>query len=168
MSTTKRIENVSQINPLLQWVNRNTVAMLNSGIVPYVEVGVYEPERSIPQNSKFHAIIGDIHKYAVLKIPGQRIVMRDYGDEECKALLVVWFAKEREQEGRPLKKSLRTVVCPLSGANITIRPSTADDFSRKDTAEFIEWLYATGSNAGVRWSDAAMKEYEVYREIARK
>lgn len=164
MGDLKLIQTHPQIDQALRWIDKNATAMLNAGKVMYVEAGVHDP-RSISQNSKFHAIIGDIHRCAVIKIPGRRIAMSDYSEDECKALLVVWFAKEREQEGRPLKKTLRTVVCPLTGEQITIRPSTADDFLKKDTAEFIEWLYATGSNAGVRWSDAALREYEIYKEI---
>lgn len=124
----------------------------------------HEEVRSSPQSNKSHAMYADIKRDAVIKIIGKRIVMNDYTIDEVKALLVVWFANERALEGRPLKKPPRTVVCPLTGENITIRPSTAEDFSKADTIEYIEFLYSIGSDSGVKWSEQALKEYSTYKQ----
>lgn len=165
-SITKIVHNVEQVNPCLNWMDGMLCKGLESGPVS-VTLGRPEAARTGPQNSKSHAMYEDIRKMAVIPMPGRRIVMADYQSDEVKALLVMWFSNERELEGRPLSKPPRTVLCPITGQNITVRPSTAEDFGKRDTAEFVEWLYATGTQSGVRWSEPAMKEYESYRE-ARK
>lgn len=160
------VKSKQEVNKLLNWIDGNVCKALDGGPV---EVVLKRPEanRTFPQNSKFHSMISDIHKYAVIKIPGRRIVMRDFDYDAAKALLVVWFANERQDEGRPLKKPPRTVVCPMTGERITVRPSTVDDFTKSDTVEFIEWLYALGTINDVKWSEPALKEYETYREASR-
>src|SRR5690606_32579737 len=97
------------------------------------------------------------NKQAVISLPGRRIKMSDYDADECKALLVVWFANERALEGRPLPKPPRTIIDPMSGEKISIRPSTTQ-FGKKNMAEFVEFLFATGSGSGFIRSDPALKE----------
>lgn len=162
-SITKTVESREQVNPCLNWLDAGMCKGLETGPVA-VTLGRPDTARTGPQNSKQHAMYEDIRKMAVIPLPGRRIVMADYDSAEAKALLVMWFANERALEGRPLSKPPRTVMCPVTGENITVRPSTAEDFGKRDTAEFVEWLYATGTQAGVKWSEPAIKEYESYRE----
>jgi hypothetical protein len=147
----------------IAWASAVLDRGLPGGAVDII-IARHDPARSNPQNSKAHAMYADIHRDAVIVMPGRRVVLSIYGVDEVKALLVVWFANERSLEGRPLKKPPRTVTCPITGQNITVRPSTVDGFSKADTVEFIEWLYALGTNAGVKWSEKAMAEYDSYKE----
>lgn len=163
---TRIITKPEEINPAINWADTNTLKALATGPVQWT-LGRPEAARTGPQNSKSHAMYEDIRKMAVISLPGRRIVMADYDPAEAKALLVVWFANERALEGRPLSKPPRTVLCPITGQNITVRPSTAEDFGKRDTAEFVEWLYATGTQSGVQWSEPAMKEYEEYAKNAK-
>lgn len=122
-----------------------------------------ENRRGIASNAKFHAMIGDLNKQAVITMPGKRVALSQYDAETCKALLVIWFAKERELNGEPLRKPPRTEIDPMTGERISIRPSTTQ-WGVKDTSDFIEFLYSLGAASGVIWSEPALKEYQDYKE----
>jgi len=162
-SVTKIVNNGDQQGACLTWVGAALRKGLEGGPVS-ITLGRPEEKRTLPQNSKTHAIYYDLKTQAVIVMPGRRIVLNDYTEAEVKALVVVWFAKERELEGRPLRKPPRTVLCPITGQNITVRPSTAEDFGKRDTAEFIEWLHALGADTGVIWGDPATAAFSEYRE----
>lgn len=123
----------------------------------------FDPPKSDIQREKFHAMIGDIKKTGVITIPGRRIVMNDYDNEQCKALLVMWFTNEVKDSDISIPNPPRHFRCPITGENITIRPSTIK-WGKKLTCAFVEWLYATGSMANVRWSEPALKAYNEYKE----
>ena len=123
----------------------------------------YDPPKSDIQREKFHAMIGDIKKTGVITIPGRRIVMNDYDNEQCKALLVMWFTNEVSGTDIAIPNPPRHFLCPITGESITIRPSTIK-WGKKLTCSFTEWLYATGSMANVKWSEAGLAAYESYRE----
>lgn len=123
----------------------------------------FDTDKSSTQNARFHAMIGDINKTGVITIPGRRIVMSDYDADQCKALLVMWFAAEKEQLGEPLPNPPRSFIDPISGQSISIRPSTTT-WGKKLTCQFVEFLYATGAMSDTKWSEPALKEYEQYRE----
>lgn len=122
-----------------------------------------EGKRGSASNAKFHAMIADLNKQAVITMPGKRVALSKYDAETCKALLVIWFAKERELNGDPLRKPPRTEVDPMTGERISIRPSTTQ-WGVKDTSEFIEFLYSLGAASGVNWSEPALREYQDYKE----
>jgi hypothetical protein len=165
-SVRKIIMEPQHIDHCLKWVDHNATKALNAGAKIYVEIGVDEGDKTSEQNKKEHALIKDINDQAVIKMIGKRIEMRSYTFNACKALLVVWFAREMELLGEPLKKPPETVDCPISGERITVRPSVTD-FGKKVESKWIEWLYATGSQAGVKWTEQALKEYERYSEYAK-
>lgn len=156
------VTSIDQINKALNWVDGGLVKGLSGGSVD-ITLCRHDPEKSEIQREKFHAMIGDINKTGIISIPGRRIVMRDYDQEQCKALLVMWFANEKEQMGEPLAKPPRNFTDPLTGQQISIRPSTVQ-WGKKLTCEFVEWLYSMGVMACVKWSEPAMKEYQNYRE----
>lgn len=120
-------------------------------------------KRGSLSNAKFHAMIADLNKQAVITMPGKRVALSKYDAETCKALLVIWFAKERELNGEPLRKPPRTEIDPMTGERISIRPSTTQ-WGVKDTSDFIEFLYSLGAASGVNWSEPALREYESYKE----
>lgn len=158
----KTLSKKESINKALNWADGDLLNIISGGNSAYIEIGVYDPKSS-QQNAKYHAMIGDIHKSAVFRLPGRMIVLRDYDIDEVKALLIVWFAKEMEITGKKLKKPQRVVIDPFTGENITVRPSSID-FEKEEANNFIEFLYATGSESGVKWSEPAMKEWKSYRE----
>ena len=126
-----------------------------------VQLEFARPSRNSLSNRKLHAMIGDIHKQAVIELEGAKIPLSCYESEVVKAFLVRWFDLELKECGEPLRKAGRHVVCPLTGDKMYVRPSTKD-FSQKECGDFIEWLYQWGVNNGVTFSDPAMAVYEEY------
>lgn len=176
----KQISRLENVNKALNWIDGKICEIINSGDIASFVIGKKSEidklmeawqrfieggfeDRSIPQNDKIHAIFADIRQTGVIRMPGKRIVMSDYDEEAVKAFCVVWFAKEMAENGTPLPKPPRTVIDPISGDLVTIRPSTKD-FGKKIMSEFIEWLYATGSQAGVIWSDPVLAFYDEARK----
>lgn len=126
----------------------------------------FDTAKSDVQREKFNAMIGDIKKTGVIVMPGRKVVMNDFDEEVCKALLVMWFCneiKELNDEKIKIPNPPRTIVCPLTSERITIRPSTIP-WGKKLTRVFVEWLYATGAMAGAKWSESGLAAYESYRE----
>jgi len=157
----KNIIAFTQIDPCLKWIDGNVTRLLHDGKRPYIEIGL-EDLRSPEQSSKVHAMISDIVKQAVFKSPALTVKMSDYEYDEGKALLVRWFEREMESLGEPLRHGSKVVIDPFTGEQITIRASTTK-FLKKETISFVDWLYATGNDGGVKWSEPALREYESYR-----
>lgn len=161
----KRIAKKESINKLVNWVDGEAFKIIESGKVAQVTVEEYDP-RSDAANRRYHAMIGDIHAQAMYKMPGKIIRLSDYDSDQVKALLIMWFAIDLESMGEPLKKPPRKVIDPFTGESYTVRPSSTD-FDKQEAGKFIEWLYATGAETGVRWSEPALKEYETHRGAQR-
>ena len=156
------IPSLEHLPRLIDWVSRCCQQGLQGGPIA---VDVYRPEvmRDSVDNAKFHAIMSDIHRQAVISMPGRRVVMSVYDFEAAKTLLVMWYAKERELNGEPLSKPPRSIIDPMTGDRVQIRPSTTK-WSKNDSSQFVHFLHALGDECGVMWGDPAMKEYEQYRE----
>ncbi len=126
----------------------------------------FDPPKSDIQREKFHAMIGDIQETGVIVMPGRKIILKNYSPEKCKAMLVMWFCneiKELNDEKIKIPNPPQSFDCPLTGETITIRPSTIK-WGKKLTRVFVEWLYATGAMAGVKWSEEAIEAYQSYKE----
>lgn len=166
-SIKKIINSPSDIDRAMRWFDAQATIILNKGKVPFIAIGYdaeeTEEERTDLQRSKTHAMINDIAKQAVFKTPGLTVVMSNYDIEEAKALIVRWFERECAQLGEPLRHGSRIVVDPFTGEQITIRASTVK-FLKSETINFTEWLYSTGADGNVKWSEKALKEYETYRQ----
>lgn len=162
MSNRKFLSKKESINKALNWSDGELLRIVESGKSAYIEIGIHDPGSS-SQREKYHAMIGDVVKHAVIKIPGKRIVMSDYGLDIGKDLLVRWFSEEKKLMGEPLKKPNRTIIDPMYGDTLVVRASTRD-FVVREAGDFIEWLYALGSDCKVPWSEPAMKEWQSYRE----
>jgi hypothetical protein len=126
-----------------------------------VQLELGRPSRNTLSNRKLHAMLGDIRKHAVIELDGAKIPLSCYEPEVCKAFLVRWFDIEMKENGEPLRKAGRSVVDPITGDKMYVRPSTTD-FSQSECCAFIEWLYAWGTCRGVIFSDPAMAVYEEY------
>ena len=165
-SIKKLIQNHPDIDKAMRWFNGQATKILNNGKIPFLILGYdeeTEAERTNLQRCKTHAMINDIAKQAVFKTPGVIVRMPDYDIDEAKALLVRWFERECAQIGEPLRHGSRVVTDPFTGENITIRASTIK-FLKSETISFTEFLYATGADGSVKWSEPALKEYETYRQ----
>ena len=154
-SDTKQVIFFSQIDKAIDWVDRCCTKIINNGLPAYLSVSDMPPEeaRDKRDNDKFHAIMHDIWK--------QAIIMQGRSFEACKASLVLAFCRELEEMGEELPKYMRIerTICPFTKELVSIRPSTTK-FSKKWAQQFCQWLWATGSEIGVKWSDPASKEYE--------
>lgn len=105
--------------------------------------------RGIQSNAKFHAMIGDIHRQC----------FRGYSAKGVKAVLVNQFALEMAELGEPLRHPGETAWDWKHQQAVYVRPSTTD-FTKAEAGKFIEWLYATGAELGVEWSEPALAEYQ--------
>ena len=162
MSRKFPVKSKELINRALNYADGEMFNILEAGKIPYIQIGVYDPQSEM-QKRKYHAQIGDIYEQAELKQLGRRIVMKEYGYEKSKAMLFVWYAKECELNGEPLKRPPSYFTCPLTGQQITERSSTTD-MSIEEAAGFIEFLNSIGSYCGVIWSDPKLKQYDNYKE----
>ncbi len=159
----KSIASFTCIDKCMRWIDKNATDMLNGGINPWVKLGYGDEERSIEMNAKFHAMIGDISNQAIFKTPALTVKMSNYSIDEVKALLVAWFESDCILNLEPLRHGSKTIKDPFSGKEITIRASTKN-FIKSEASNFIEWLYSTGVDGGVKWSEPAIKEYESYKD----
>lgn len=160
-SIRKKIVDKTIINKALNWIDGALCKIIDSGEIPYIEIGIQTEKRLMQE--KYHAMIGDINRQAVIKAPGVVVDMRTYDAEACKALLVGWFENEKALLGEPLKKPGRTVIDPISKREITIRASSKE-FSHDEDRDFIEWLYSLGADCKVVWTDPKTKQQQSYPE----
>lgn len=118
-----------------------------------VEVAIRRPGKTRVQEEKYHAMIGDI----------RRQCFRANTPEGVKAVLVNQFALEMEEAGTPLAHPGEKVWDWKSQEAVYVRPTTTK-FRKAEAAQFVEFLYSTGVELGVQWSEPAMAAYEEYRE----
>ncbi len=104
------------------------------------------------QECRYHAMIGDIARSVV--IDG-----RQYDTEVWKAKLLEEFDREMKRQGTPLTHPGRIVMSLDGKRYITVRPSSAK-FRKGESAQFIEFLYATGTDLGAMWSEPALQYYQ--------
>ncbi|TGV05562.1 hypothetical protein E4695_15930 [Alcaligenaceae bacterium 429] len=97
------------------------------------------------QEEKYHAMIGDIAKQVEL-IGAKRSA------EDAKRLLIDAFARAMREAGTPLKQEGR-ILPSLDGSGFVQLGIQSRHFYAKEAAEFIEYLYAFGSEHGVLWSE---------------
>ncbi|WP_043530440.1 recombination protein NinB [Litchfieldella xinjiangensis] len=147
---TYRIESIRDLQNTLAMAARMAGRALEEGAV---ELVLRRPGRGQGQNAKFHAMIGDIHHQA----------FRGYSADGVKAVLVNQFALEMEEQGTPLASPGEKVWDWKTKEPVYVRPTTTK-FRKAEAAAFIEFLYATGVELGVQWSERALAAYEEYRE----
>ena len=120
-----------------------------------VEVVLRRPGKSRGQEERYHAMIGDIHRQC----------FRAFSAEGVKAVLVNQFAREMDDAGTPLAHPGEKVWDWSSQEPVYVRPSTKK-FRKAEASQFVEFLYATGVELGVQWSEPALAAYESYKEAA--
>lgn len=100
-------------------------------------------------------MIGDIHRQC----------FRGYSSDGVKAVLVNQFALEMEEQGTPLSNPGERVWDWKMKEPVYVRPTTTK-FKKSECAAFIEFLYATGTELGVTWSEKALAAYSEYQQAA--
>lgn len=98
------------------------------------------------QEEKYHAMLGDIAKQ-------HTFMGRHLDTDSWKRLLVDAFAKVKRAEGDPLP-GMGEIVPSLDGAGIVQLGFQTRRFTKKQAAEFVEFLYAWGDENGISWSEA--------------
>jgi hypothetical protein len=111
-----------------------------------------KPSKNREQEAKYHCLIRDIARTVAL-------YGKSYDEEVWKAKLVEDFDQELKEQGTPLRKPGRVTLSLDLKRMITVRPSTKD-FTQQEGAEFIEYLYARGTEFGAQFSDKATEYYE--------
>lgn len=146
---TIKITDPARLRPLMTAVFETVRAALIGG---HVEIEIKRPCKSREQEARYHAMIGDIA--ATVTIDG-----RKYDRDVWKALLVDDFAEEMRRQGTPLSHPGRVIPSMDGSRVVTIRPSSSR-FRKSEAAEFIEYLYATGTELGARFSDPVLDYYQ--------
>lgn len=103
------------------------------------------PTKKRIQESKYHAMIGDIAKQVDL-LGCKRSA------EDAKRLLIDAFARVMREAGTPLRQEGK-ILPSLDGSGFVQLGIQSRKFSVKEASEFIEHLYAYGSEHGVIWSE---------------
>ena len=148
----RTVESAEEVPYALRWIEDLTRKGLAGGAVRWV---VTRPSKSRLQEERYHAMIGDIHRQC----------FRGYSAEGVKAVLVNQFALEMEEQGSPLRHPGEKVWDWKSHEPVYLRPSTTK-FTKKEASAFIEFLYATGTDLDVQWSEKALAVYdELCREM---
>lgn len=142
----RKLERPEQIRPTLGWIQQNVAKALQAGTVQII---LCRPSKSREQEAKYHAMIGDIRYQC----------FRGHSEEAIKAVLVNQFALEMAEQGEPLSHPGQTAWDWRNQAPVYVRPSTKK-FRKHEAAAFIEFLYATGSELRVQWSEKALAVYD--------
>ena len=109
-----------------------------------------EPKKSREQEDRYHAMIGDIASQC--QFFGKR-----WHKDDVKRILVDAFAKAMRDAGTPLHHDGR-VVPSLDGERVVQLGIQTSDFWVREASEFIEYLFAWGSENNVQWSDVWYRE----------
>lgn len=147
---SRKIKADNQIPFVLCWAEQVISKALEGGDV-LLTLG--RESKSREMEAKYHAMINDIHRQC----------FRGYSVEGVKAVLVNQFALEREEQGEPLAHPGERVWDWKTKEPVYVRPSTTK-FRKAEAADFIEFLYATGSEFDVKWSDMSLKVYDEMME----
>lgn len=137
------------MRPVLDAVGNLVFKALEGGPV---EIEVKRESKTRDQEAKYHAMIADIAK--TVEIDG-----RHFDAEVWKAWLVDDFENEKKAMGETLHHPGRTVLSLDGTRVVTIRPTTTK-FQRQEAGEFIEYLYAKGTELGATFTDYVTRLYE--------
>ena len=117
------------------------------------EIEVREPRRTSPENRLLHALIGELA--SKLEWAGQKRSV-----EVWKRLCVSAWCRANGESVE--------ILPALDGHGIDIVPVRTSRLSKRACAELIEWIYAFGSERGVRWSDKALEDLAQWAPAERR
>jgi hypothetical protein len=125
-------------------------------------VTISEPAKKRIQEEKYHAMCGDISKQC--EFLGRRRSLNCW-----KRLLVEAFVKvlrdEAKATGKPDPFPAGEVLPSIDGLRIVQVEVLTRDFTVKQAALFIEYLYSYGAEMGVKWSDEGVR-FTAPKEVA--
>ncbi len=147
---TRKIESAGQIPGFLSWAGQTIAKALAGGAV-LITFG--RESKSREQERKYHVMMEDI----------RRQCFRGYSREAFKAALVNQFALEKKRQDDPLRNPGEQAWDWVNQVRVYVRPSTKG-FLKHEAADFIEFLYATGSEYSIQWSDQSLAIYDEMRE----
>jgi hypothetical protein len=105
---------------------------------PGIRVEFKEPQRTLPQNDRFWAMLTDVATQ-------HRINGRRYSTDDFKVMFLTAYAEETGAEIRHLPALHRAGMIPAG--------RSSSDLGVKEMSEVIEWMFAWGSENGIVWSD---------------
>ena len=147
---SRKVQSANQIPFILRWAEHVIGKALEGGDVLLT---FSRPSKSRQQEEKYHAMIEDIRSQC----------FKGYSRAGMKAALINQFALERERQGEPLRHPGEQAWDWANQAPVYVRPSSKD-FLKGEAADFIEFLYATGSEFSVQWSEKALAVYDEMME----
>ena len=112
-------------------------------------VTIAEPNRNLEQNAKIHAQISDIAMQC-------RFMGKRFSVEDWKRLLIDAFARIKAAEGEPLKGWGR-ILPNLDNSGFVQLGVQSRDLKKAEASEFVEYLYAWGTENNVIWSDEKVR-----------
>lgn len=119
---------------MLQGVLNRVEALIKKGLnAGPVVVTLGRVQRTLDQNAKFHPMIRDIKQQV-------DFLGLDLSEDDWKRLLLALYHKERSVPSLDLQG---VVTLGMSSRNLT----------KENAIEFIECLYAYGTEKNVQWSD---------------
>jgi hypothetical protein len=128
-----RLENSKQAHALILTVWEKMKIALDSG--KHLTMEVKAESKTLEQNEKYHAMIGDIAKQA--QHQGAR-----WSADDWKRLLLHEFAKQANlPQGR--------IVASLDGTGVVQLGLQSRKLTKEQGSEFIEFLYAWAAQNGV-------------------
>ena len=117
------------------------------------------PKKTRLQEEKYHAMIADISKQV-------KHLERYWDEDDMKRILVDEFAYEMRISGTPLHHDSRLTVS-LDGLRTVQLGIQTREFHVAEAINFIEYLYAFGSENGVIWKEGdAVPSWVDCREVA--
>jgi hypothetical protein len=143
---------VKHKNPDWRAVLERAIAQLRSlAEAGDVMVRLSDILRSLDQNAKLWPMLDDIATQVPIVVNGERV----YGsDEDWKDLLTAAF----EQDIR--------MAVGLTGGMVMLGARTRE-YGKAKFSDFIEFIYATGADRNVVWSEKAEEHFAQYRPRAR-
>ncbi len=146
------VPDADDLMPAMQWAWDMAGRGLAGGPVRFT---LGRPSKTRIQEEKYHAMINDVHRQC----------FRGNTAKGVKAVLVNQFALEKEEQGEPLAHPGEKVWDWKAQEAVYVRPSTTE-FRKDEAAQFIEFLFATGTDLGVEWSKGALDVYAEYKEAS--
>lgn len=132
-----KAETIGGLSMAMQSAAKEASVLLSDGKVAVIEVKEGERGRTALQNSKIHAMLGDIARQVELN--GRKLDAHIW-----KRLTVAEWLKESGE--RPL------IIQDLSGEVLVLWEKTSK-MTAKQMASYTEWLYAFGADNDVVWSE---------------
>ena len=119
-------------------------------------VEIKEPKKKRIQEEKYHAMIGDISKQCLFL--GKRRSLNAWKRLLSEAFVEV-MRSEAKAEGKPDPFPSGEMLPSIDGLRIVQVEVLTRDFTVRQAALFIEYLYAYGAEAGVQWTEPQAVEF---------